>query len=228
MPRRERVQLQFWQLIAQATNWMEQLVLQYGYVGIFLIALIGALSIFIPIPYTLVIFTLGYLFDPVLVALAAGFGSALGEFSGYLLGAYGAHIVSKERRRKMEFMVKVFNRGGPLAIFVFALTPLPDDLLFIPLGMMRYSIPKAFVAALAGKISMSFILAYSGRFTKGVFYDIVRMVFGEESDFLATVLTAVLAIALLLIIVAIMFKLDWEKIYYKYMEKREKKDESNR
>lgn len=213
----------FWELIAQASNWMEQLVIQYSYLGIFLIAFIGAVSIFIPIPYTVVIFTLGSLFDPVLLALTAGAGAALGEFSGYLLGIYGAKIVSEERRRKMEFMVKVFNTWGPVAIFLFALTPLPDDLLFIPLGMMRYSVVKAFVSALAGKITMNFILAYSGQFAKGVIYDIVKTVFGGESDMIAIMLTAVLGVVLLIIILVVMFKLDWEKIYYKYVEKEEKK-----
>jgi membrane protein YqaA with SNARE-associated domain len=202
---------------------MEQLALQYGYAGIFLLAFIGALSIFIPIPYTVVIFTLGGLFDPVFLALAAGFGAGLGELAGYSLGAYGAKIISRERRRKMEFMVKVFNRWGPLAIFIFALTPLPDDLLFIPLGMMRYSIVKTFVSALAGKIAMNFILAYSGRLAKGIIYDFVKKLFGGESDIIAIMLTAVFAIVLFSIILVIMFKLDWEKIYYKHVEKGEKK-----
>lgn len=217
--------------IAQATNWLEQLVLQFGYLGFFLIAFIGAVSIFIPVPYTVVIFALGGSFDPMLIALTAGLGSTLGEFSSYLAGAYGAKMISETRRRKMEFMVKVFNKWGPLAVFLFALTPLPDDLLFIPLGIMRYSIPKAFVAAFAGKFAMNFIVAYSGRFTKGLISDIIRSIFGEQSDLLATVVTAVIAIALLIIIVIIMLRLDWEKIYHKHAEKKEvaeKKDESNR
>jgi membrane protein DedA with SNARE-associated domain len=216
-------------VVTQAVNWLEQLVLQYGYFGFFLIAFIGAVSIFIPIPYTVVIFTLGGSFDPVLIALTAGSGAALGEFSSYILGAYGAKMISEQRRRKMEFMVKVFSRWGPFAVFIFALTPLPDDLLFIPLGMMRYSIPKALVSAFAGKVAMNFIVAYSGRFTKGVILDVIRSIFGEQSDLLATLVTAVIAIALMIIIVIIMLRLDWEKIYHKYVEKGEKKkDESNR
>ena len=130
----------------------------------------------------------------------------------------------------MEFMIKVFNKWGPLTVFVFALTPLPDDLLFIPLGMMRYSIPKAFVSALFGKVLMNFIVAYSGRFTKGFIYNVIRIVFGEPSDLLVTLVTAAIAIALLIIVVVIMLRLDWEKIYYRHVEKKEqaeKKDESN-
>jgi membrane protein YqaA with SNARE-associated domain len=218
--------LLFWKVVAQLSDWLGPL-LQYGYMGIFFLALLSAASIFIPIPYTVVIFTLGSKLDPVFLALAAGFGSALGEFSGYLLGVYGAKIISKERRRKMEFMVKVFNNWGPLAVFLFALTPLPDDLLFIPLGMMRYSVAKTFVAALAGKISMNFIVAYGGRFANET---IKRFFVGAENDLIAIMLTALIGVVSLIVILVVMFKLDWEKIYYRYVEKKEdlKKDESNR
>ena len=206
-------------------------MLQFGYLGFFLMAFAGAASIFVPIPYTVVIFTLGGSFDPLLIALAAGAGAALGEFTSYLVGVYGAKMVSEEGRRKMEFMVKVFNKWGPLAVFAFALTPLPDDLLFIPLGMMRYSVSKAFAAGFAGKAVMSLIVAYSGRLTQGVVQDLIRGFFGEQNDIFAILLTAIIAIALLIIVVIVMLRLDWEKIYYRYVEKKEvaeNKDESNR
>lgn len=202
------------------TEWMLGLANQYGYIGIFVISLLGALSIFFPIPYTVVIFTLGAHFEPALIAIAAGLGAAIGEFSGYMLGLSGRKFISPERRRKMEFMVKVFNRFGPIAIFVFALTPLPDDLLFIPLGMMRYSIVRAFVPALIGKMCMNFIVAYSGRYTIGV----IRNIFGEGGDWIATSLGMLLAGVLLVIIMIIMFKVDWEKLFEKYERKQTEKE----
>ncbi len=52
----------------------------------------------------------------------------------------------------MKYMVKLFDKYGPATIFLFALTPLPDDLLFIPLGVMRYPFWKAFIPALFGKM----------------------------------------------------------------------------
>ena len=198
-------------------EWMLQLAQNYGYFGIFLISLIGALSIFFPIPYTVVIFTLGGLFDPFLIAIVAGLGSAVGEFSGYLLGFYGRKVISVERRRKMEFMVKVFDRFGPVTIFLFALTPLPDDLLFIPLGIMRYSFLRAFIPALIGKISMNFIVAYSGRYA----IEIIKDIFGEGSDWIAVLLGGLLGIVLLIIVMVVMFKVDWEKIFLKYVKEKE-------
>jgi membrane protein YqaA with SNARE-associated domain len=199
---------------------MENLALQYGYFGIFLISLIGALSIVFPIPYTVVIFTLGglkvgeaWLFEPFWIAVAAGLGSVLGEFSGYLVGFGGRKAISEKYKKKMDFLVKLFNKFGPITIFLFALTPLPDDLLFIPLGVMRYSILRTFIPALAGKFLMNLIIAYSGRFS----IQVIRDIFGVESDWASALIGMVLAIVLLITVFVLMFYVDWEKRFEKYV-----------
>jgi membrane protein YqaA with SNARE-associated domain len=189
-------------------EWMEQFALQFSYLGVFIISFIGSVSVIFPIPYTIVIYLLGSFLDPFFIAITGGLGSALGEFSGYTLGYYGRNVVSEERRRKMDYMVKVFGKYGPAAIFLFALTPLPDDLLFIPLGVMRYPFWKAFIPALLGKTLMTFIVAYSGQQS----IQIIRTLFGE-AGILGIVVTTIL---LVLIIVAII-KIDWEKLFEKYV-----------
>ena len=204
-------------IIQQLFQWMESLALQYGYFGIFLISLIGALSIIFPIPYTVIIFTLGGIFEPLWIAVAAGIGSAVGEFSGYLLGFGGRRIIGEKYKKKMEFLMKILDRFGPIVIFFFALTPLPDDLLFIPLGIIRYSLIRALIPALIGKVCMSFIVAYSGRFS----IQIIRDIFGVESDWISALIGMVLAIVLLIIVFVIMFKVDWEKLFEKYVAKEE-------
>lgn len=192
-------------------EWMETFAMQYGYFGVFFISLVGSLSIIIPVPYTLVIFIMGATLDPILVAIASGFGSAVGEFSGYALGYYGRAVISEERQRKMDFMVKVFDRYGFFAIFFFALTPLPDDLLFIPLGIMRYKFVKAFVPSFLGKLLMSFILAYSGRLS----IEFIRQLLGE-GGWIGAIITTIF---LIITIVAIL-KIDWEKVFEKYVGER--------
>jgi len=209
--------LQFTDVIQQLSAWMESLALQYGYFGIFLISLVGALSIFFPIPYTVIIFTLGGTFEPLWIAVAAGMGSAVGEFSGYLIGFGGRRVISEKYKTKMEFLMRLFDRFGPVMIFLFALTPLPDDLLFIPLGVIRYSLVRAFIPALIGKICMNFIVAYSGRFS----IQIIRDIFGVESGWISALIGMVLAIVLLIFVFVIMFKVDWEKLFEKYMAKDE-------
>jgi len=213
--------LQFADVIQQLIEWMKALAVQYEYFGIFLISLIGASSIFFPIPYTVVIFALGGVFEPVWIAVAAGIGSAVGEFSGYLLGFGGRRVIGQKYKKKMEFLMKLFDRFGPIVIFVFALTPLPDDLLFIPLGVIRYSLVRALIPALVGKICMNFIVAYSGRFS----VQIIRNIFGVESDWISGLIGMVLALVMLIIVFVVMFKVDWEKRFEKYITKEEDSDE---
>lgn len=217
--REKALELQFQDII----NWMMNLSTQYGYFGIFLISLLGAMSIFFPIPYTVVIFTLGGAssLDPILIASAAGLGAAIGEFSGYLLGIGGRKAISKRYKRKMDFLVKLFNRFGPIVIFIFALTPLPDDLLFIPLGVMRYSVIRAFIPALIGKFSMNLIVAYSGRFSVQIINDI----FGVENTWVSALIGIVLAVVLMVVVLVVMFKVDWEKHLEKYVAKEGKTED---
>ena len=190
---------------------MTEFALQFGYLGVFIISFIGSVSVIFPIPYTIVIFFLGGVLDPVFVALSGGLGAAIGEFSGYVIGYSGTKIVSEERRKKMGYMVKLFDRYGPAAIFFFALTPLPDDLLFIPLGIMKYPFLKAFVPALLGKMLMTFILAFSGQQS----IELIESIFGG-SGWIGTVITVVL----LVVIIVAMIKIDWEKLFEKHVTQK--------
>jgi len=211
--------LTFEEIFQQLTHWLKNFSIQYGYFGVFLASLLGSVSIFFPVPYTLILFTLGSIesFNPVMLSVASGLGSGLGEFSGYLLGLSGRRIISDKNKRKMDYLLKLFGRFWPFAIFLFALTPLPDDLIFIPLGVMQYSLLKAIMPALIGKFCMSLIIVYSARFT----VHIAREIFGVEGEGFSALISMVVASVLLVIIFIVMFKVDWEKIFEKRSAKKE-------
>lgn len=193
-------------------EWMMTLAQQFSYLGVFVISFVGSVSVIFPVPYTIAIFLLGSVLDPLFVAISGGLGAALGEFSGYLLGYYGRKVVNKETQRKMDYIVKIFDRYGAVAIFLFALTPLPDDLLFIPLGVMRYTLWKAVIPAILGKTLMTFILAYSGQQS----IEIIKTLFGGSG-----LLGMIITIILLIIIIVAMIKIDWEKMFNKYVKNKE-------
>lgn len=186
---------------------------QFGYLGIFLISVIGSISVIFPIPYTISYYIFGATMDPLFVAIVGGLGSAIGEVSGYLLGYYGQRLVNEKQKKKMIYLMKIFDRYGPITLFLFALTPLPDDLLFIPLGILRYSFVKAFIPTLVGKILMAYILAYSGKIS----LEFIRVLFSGAGWF-----AVIITVSLLLVIVIAIIKIDWEKIFKTYIEKRQK------
>jgi membrane protein YqaA with SNARE-associated domain len=190
-------------------NFVTQMPPHFQFLGVLFISFIGALSIIVPIPYTAVIFVLGTQMNPIVLAVAGGLGSAAGEFSGYVLGYYGKGLISENRRKKMEYLTRIIGRYGPAAIFVFALTPLPDDLLFIPLGFLRYGFIRTFIPCFFGKLLMCYLLAHFGR----IGGEIVLLIFGEANIWVGTAVTAVFSIAVLLLL----FKVDWEKVFEKYV-----------
>jgi membrane protein YqaA with SNARE-associated domain len=199
-------------------GWLQQFSVQYGYLGVFFVSLVGALSLVVPVPDAITVFTLaglrvggGWVFDPLLIAAAATVGSGVGQFSGYLLGVGGKKTIAGKYRKNADFLVRVFNRFGPVGIFAFALTPLPDDLMFIPLGIARYNPVKAFVPALAGKFLGSLIIAFGGRFSIGIITDL----FGAGSSLLSFLVSAALGVA----VAIAMFKVDWTKHFGKLVVK---------
>jgi len=190
--------------------------MQYGYFGIFAVSLAGAMSIIVPIPDTIVVFTLaglrvgdGWVFDPFLIASAVAIGAAIGEFSGYLMGFGSRKAMTGRYKENVDFLVNVLNKFGAAAIFVFALTPLPDDLVFIPLGTVRYNPVKAFTPALIGKFLMSLIIVYGSRFSIGI----IRDTFGVGSNLLSVLISTAIGIVLTIT----MFKVDWTRYFGKYL-----------
>jgi uncharacterized membrane protein YdjX (TVP38/TMEM64 family) len=140
-----------------------------------------------------------------------------------LLGLGGRKAIGEKYQKKMTVLARIFKRYGSVVIFIFALTPLPDDLLFIPLGVMRYSILRAFIPALIGKITMNFIVVYSGRLSIGL----IRSIFDVDSDWVSALTGMILALVLLGVVLIIMFKVDWENRLEKYMTEKEGKGGEN-
>jgi membrane protein DedA with SNARE-associated domain len=96
-----------------------------------------------------------------LLVYSQGIGSALGEFTSYGLG-YGGRKLLKEKNKWLKVAESWFKKNGFITIFIFALTPLPDDVVGIIGGMAKYDIRKFFIASLLGKIILSLAISYLG------------------------------------------------------------------
>jgi len=141
-----------------------------GYLGAFLSGVLGTSSLMISIfPPQVVVFlmsapVLG--FNPLLVGILAGLGAGIGQYFHYYIGAGGRFLLSEKRVASMEKWRARLGRYGLLLIFLFAVTPLtPDDLLWIPLGMMKYPKLKALISAIVGKTVMLVLCAYGGYYS---------------------------------------------------------------
>ncbi len=183
-------------------SWMSTLVTNYGYVGAFLISLFGNFTIFFPVPFAITIYAFGATLNPIILGVVCGLGSTIGEFSAYLVGMGGRKVLEERFGDRLENVKRLIQKHGMAVVFIFALLPLPDDLLLIPLGMLRYDIRKVMIAAFFGKVGMCLTIAFAGRFS---------FVFVKEIFESSGILGGVLSVALLAVIVVGMLVIDWSK-----------------
>lgn len=144
--------------------WAKALVFSSGYLGMFLVNLLGSATVFIPIPIGILVFFFGALLNPWLVGLAASLGAALGELVGYFLGYAGGKIWEKSDSRFLNRARDWFNkgRGEFWLVVLFALSPLPDDFLGVLAGILSYGWKKYALGVFLGKLIMNLALAWAG------------------------------------------------------------------
>jgi len=139
------------------------LVLSMGYFGIFAASFIGSASVLLPLPSFVLVSALGAVMNPWLVGLSAGFGSALGEMTGYAVGWGGGKLIE----RKYKDWIKKYSgwfkhKRMFLLVFIFAATPLPDDIVGILCGIFKYDARKFLLASILGKCVLNIVLAFAG------------------------------------------------------------------
>ena len=151
------------EIALQFSSWAQSTVSSWGYLGIFIVSLVGNASIIFPVPAFAVTFAFGAILNPWLVGLAAGAGSAIGELTGYVIGRGGREVLESKHKKWLEKAEKWTDRYGFYAVLVaFAATPLPDDVVGILAGVFEYDLKKFLLASFIGKLIMSLALAFGG------------------------------------------------------------------
>lgn len=149
------------------------LIRQYGYLGLFLVSFIGSSTIFFVIPTDIAVFTAGAFLNPFVVGVVGGLGKTLGETIGYALGLGGRKIIERRYKKEIKEWEKSFRKhGGFFIILFFAMTPLPDDIVGIIGGTLKYPFKKFFIASLIGKIILTLALSYAGFYGMGWFLNV--------------------------------------------------------
>jgi membrane protein YqaA with SNARE-associated domain len=132
-----------------------------GYLGVFLIAVVGYATIFLPAPVAIVVFSMGARLSPLGVALAAAVGASLGELSSYLAGFSGQAVV--ENTSVYHRMVEVMKRYGGVAVLVLAAIPNPlFDLSGIAAGALRMPMLKFLGWCVVGQTLKMSVIAFAG------------------------------------------------------------------
>lgn len=144
-------------------QFLLSLVYSLGYFGVFLLGLFSSATMFIPTPAFIMVFLLGATMNPLLLGLFAGFGSAIGEMSGYAIGLGGKRVLLKKYDSKIKEVERKFERyGSSVIIFIFSAGPLPFDFVGLFCGALKYPFRKFFLATLMGKLVKYWAIAFAG------------------------------------------------------------------
>jgi len=184
---------------------------ELGYLGILIISFVASLIPFIPIPYFPLLITASFNsnFNPHLIALVSASGIVAAKTIIFFASYYGRKILSDETKHRMRPLQKLVSRYGWFGAFIAALTPIPDDIVYIHLGLAKYSPWKFATATFAGKILMNEAIVWSSIFLGRPF---VERILGETTDVTWLIIAAIASIAVVGVIVYYSLKIDWARI----------------
>jgi len=140
----------------------------YGYVGAFLISILGGATIIVPVPMLAVVFALGRVMEYTwVVGIANGLGETLGALTIYMTGYGGGSALYYRTHGRLhaayERLMKLMERRGWLILFVLAAILNP---FFYPAalaaGALRFGVKKYFIITCLGKIIKGMTVAYAG------------------------------------------------------------------
>ncbi len=184
-----------------------------GYIGILVISFIGSIIVFIPVPYfpILISSALNKDFDPNLIALSSALGAVLAKIIIFIASYYGRNILSTKTKTKMQPLQKLLSKYGGIGAFLAALTPIPDDLVYIPLGLAKYSAKKFAIATFLGKFILGEVIVWGTVFLGRPIMEEVLSV-SDGSNQLSTIVVTALTVVFLILVLYFTFKVDWGKI----------------
>lgn len=152
---------------------------RFGYPMLWVISLIRASSVLVPMPGAGLTLAAGALMDPVLgipapivVGVTVGTAESIGEFTGYAAGMSGGRLL--EGKRLYEKIRASIQKRAYTTMFVLALAPSPVfDVGGIAAGAARLPIRIFYPPLLVGKVLRAIVIATAGYYgvelIKGIF-----------------------------------------------------------
>ena len=184
---------------------------EVGYIGLALVSFIGSLIPFVPVPSFILLATMsvGEQFDLHILALISAFTATIAKQIIFYASYGGRRMISEKTKKRMKPFQKLVKRYGGAAAFVAAATPIPDDMVYIPLGLAKYNPKRFFIATLSGKIVLCYIIVLISHYTG---LSILEPILEDIDDPFAVYAGIIVFGAIMTAIVILLLRLDWERI----------------
>ncbi len=196
-------------------------LISLGYLGIFALSLGTNLIVFIPVPYLLLILfaALSGQFDAALLVLSSATGAAIGKMIVFQSFYTGSRVIKESARKNLAAFHTFIARYAWVVVFLAAATPIPDDIVYVPLGLGRYNRLKFFIALLAGKTAITLMVVYGAFFlTNTVFGDF--LLGRDQASIAELVIAGVVFAAIAIVITILISRIDWVRWGEKHFSKK--------
>lgn len=200
---------------------------EVGYLALTLVSFFGSLIPFIPLPSFVVLASMavGDNFDIHALAILSAVAATLAKQIIFSVSYGGGKIISEKTRKRMKPFERLVKRYGAGAAFVAAATPIPDDLVYIPLGLAKYNPRRFFASTLAGKLVLSYVIVLASHFAG---YSLLDPIVENIQDVSTIYIGIIVFGASLSVVVILLLRLDWARILGRFapwtLNEEDKKD----
>ncbi len=148
----------------------------------------------------------------VIIGVLIAVGASLAKGAHYMITFFVSGHLSQKRQERLHADANKIRRWAFPLLFLAAATPIPDEPIVIPLGLMKYSPAKFFTAYFLGKLSITVVGAFLGVWAG----DFIEKALGISPQ-TTFILSIVVSVILTIVITVILLKVDVDKLTEKYL-----------
>ncbi|MFB5636921.1 MAG: VTT domain-containing protein [Nitrosarchaeum sp.] len=184
---------------------------EVGYLGLALVNFFGSLIPFIPLPGFILLasMSVGDQFNLHVLALLSAITATAAKQIIFYVSYQGRRIINEKTRKRMRPFERLVKRYGAAAAFFAAATPIPDDLIYVPLGLAKYNPKRFFIATLTGKIVLSYSIVF---ISHHLGLSLITPYLEDVTDVSTVYVGIIIFIAMMTAAIVLLLRLDWAKI----------------
>jgi membrane protein DedA with SNARE-associated domain len=145
-----------------------------------------------------------------MISIISALGIVGAKMIIFFISYYGRKILSDKTKKRMRPLQNLVSRYGWFGAFIAALTPIPDDIVYIPLGLAKYNPWKFATATFAGKFLMNEAIVWGSIFLGRPFVEDILS--SDTTDTTSLIIAAIVSIIVLAVVVYFSLRIDWARV----------------
>lgn len=151
-----------------------------------------------------------------IIGFVIAFAASVAKGIYYIVTFFVSKRLSEKRQARLNADASKVKRWAFPLLFLAAATPIPDEPVVIPLGLMKYNIAKFFTAYFLGKLSITIAGAFIGNKAANYF-----------SAWFSPEAMIIISIVLTIVITVLLLKVDFGKLAERFFKKKPSEKKEN-